>query len=369
LYGNSSKETEIHIEYLRDLYQKLYDLQMNSSLFFTGHLNSFLEKLHRNQTSTTGYTILSEPVGLQYPEDVWFHLKNPFIFTAFYDNLLQIERCSDKTFFAPQSSMCRTLISLMRPSNRYYPAEHAYKRSWNSSKYPTGAVEEELVKCQKSVYVERSDQLELKYMSENYKKKRFYYLQERFDSTQKKWSFYNLQKSKLPFYFSMFLQSGIFHELHRMKLLRDHYNRQSMTSEINKRTYKPEILDLTSSVQTVFILFAAMALLAKVVFVAEFCYSNCNILFLKRELVKVTLGAKFAYHTLKSVENFQGKLFKLNFLRGWSVSLKFSRRFGKSNCRGDDVMKSTKSACEKNSRNTMRDDTHEKLCATSKSIE
>jgi len=160
-------------------------------------------------------------------------------------------------------------------------------------------VEEELVNCQKSVYMERSDQLEFDYMSENYRKKRFYYFPERFTITQKKWGFYNLQKSKLPFYFSMFLQSGIFHELHKLKLSNNYLNRRSMTSEIIKRTHKREVLDLTSSVQTIFVLFAAMALLAKLVIAAEFGYTACNkynIMRLKRKLAKLAVDAKFACH-------------------------------------------------------------------------
>jgi len=192
----------------------------------------------------------------------------------------------------------------MAPSNRYYPAEHTYKRPWNSSEYPTGAVEEELVSCQKSVYMEQSDQLEFKYISENYKKKRFYYLQGKFPSIQRRWGFYNLQKSKIPFYFSMFLQSGIFHELHKLNLLGDHLKRRKMTSEIIKRTHKREVLDMNSSVQTVFILFSAMTLLAMLAFVAEFGYSGCNkynILFLRNKLTKLVFGAKFACHAVYKI--------------------------------------------------------------------
>jgi len=234
------------------------------------------------------------------------------MYSAFHNNLLQIERCGKK-FFPPQSSLCRTLISLTRPSNKlhpsvpnykgpsnkFYPDAHTYKRPWNFRDYPTGAVEEELITCEKSVYMERSDQLEFMYISQNYRKKQFYYLQDGFTLTQKQWGFYNLQKSKIPFYFSMFLQSGIFHELHKLKLLQDQLKRRSMTSEIIRRTHKPKVLNLKSSMQTVFILFAAMTLLAKIAFVSEFVYSACNrnnFMRLKRKLAEIGYGAKFPFH-------------------------------------------------------------------------
>jgi len=311
LYGNLSKEPEIKFEPYVKHYGMLWGLQRDPSRLFNGYLDSVVEKLHLTQNWTSGYTILSEPFKVLYPEDVLLHLKNPFIYSAFKDYFLHIFHCH-YNFHPPDSSFCRSFNYLMSPSNRYYPAGHTYKRPWNSSDYPTGAVEEELINCKKLVYMERSDQLEFKYMSENYRKKRFYYLEDKLPTVVNNWGFYYMQKSKVPFYFSMFLQSGIFHELHKIKLWRDHLKRRSMTSEIIERTHKPDVLDMSSSVQTVFILFAAMTLLAKLSFVAELGYSACNkynILFLKNKLRKLAFGAKFACYTLYQIVNSKLELF------------------------------------------------------------
>jgi len=290
LYGNFSQHPNFseHLHFL-------HHLQINLSLFFSGRLNSILEKIHLTQPRTTGYRIMSEPLKLQYPENVWLHIRNPFMYSAFYDNLVQIELCNAK-FYPPNSLLCRTFINLMNTSNKYYPAAQTYKRFWTSSDYPRGAIEEELIKCQRSVYMERSNQLEFKYMSENYKRKRFYYLQDRFASTQISWGFYNLRKSKLPFYFDMVLQSGIYHQLHKLKLFRDHQKRRSVTSEIIDRTHKPEVLDMTSSVQTIFILFLTTSSLAKLAFFAEcsyFTYKKFDYLYFKIKLAKLAVALKF----------------------------------------------------------------------------
>jgi len=314
LYGNWSKEPEIDLEYFLHRNSIFSALQFKHSRYFNGYtkLNDFLEKLERNQASTVGYTILSEPKSLPYPEDTWLHIRNPFIYSVYCNGVFHLKFCR-WDFFRPQSLLCQTLLSLMKSTNKYSPDTHNYKRPWNHSNYPTGAVEEELVKCQKSVYAEQSYQLEFKYMSENYGMKRFHYLPDRFATMQKRWGFYNLQKSKLPFYFSMFLQSGIFHELHKLQLLTYHHKRRSMTSEIIKRTQKPEVLDMNSSVQTVFILYAVMVLLAKLAFVAESCYfayKEYSIAHLNMKLAKLAIDCKFAYPTLFKKVKFKRKLFK-----------------------------------------------------------
>jgi len=310
VYGNTSTEPEIDFNFFSNFNWLLETLQEKPYLYFSADLNGNLEGLLHHQNSKTAYTMLSEPLNLQYPEDVWIHLRNQLMYSNYYNNLLQLKLCIYK-FFPQLSLFCRTVDKLMKLSNKFHPDPHTFKRPWNFMDYPTGAVEETLINCQKSVYAERSDQLEFKYLSENCKKKRFYYLKDSFFSTQNRWSFYNLQKSKLPFYFGIFLQSGIFHELHKLKLFRGYQKRRSMTSEIIKRTHNQEVLDMSSSVQTVFIIFAAMTLLAKLAFVAEFSYFECKKCNLKLEFAKLVFGAKSAYHFLFKGGNFKRKVFKL----------------------------------------------------------
>jgi len=205
---------------------------------------------------------------LPYPEDVWMNLGNPYVYIVACGIIMQIYYC----FLLYENSPCQKLINVMNPSNKFYPPAHAHKRPWNSSEYLRGAVEEEIVKCQKSVYLEQSNQLEFNYMSERYKRKRFYYLKDQLISRKLVWGFYNLQKSRIPFYFGMFLQSGIYHEMHKLHLLKDHHKRRYVTAEIIKRTQKPEVLDMTYSIQTILILFVGMSFLAKLVLIAEISY-------------------------------------------------------------------------------------------------
>jgi len=101
--------------------------------------------------------------------------------------------------------------------------------------------------------------------------------------------------------------------MHKFKLLRDQLERRPLTSEIIKRTHKPEVLDMSSSVQTEFILFAAMTLLAKLAFIAEFVCSACNksnMMLLKRKVAEIAFGANVCWHAVYKERNFKGNLYK-----------------------------------------------------------
>jgi len=99
----------------------------------------------------------------------------------------------------------------MDRSKKYYPAAHSFQRPWNASEYARGAVKDELAQCKKSVYLEKSNQLEFKYMSDNYPKHKFYDLEQGYASKVSVWEFHRLEKSRVPQVFSLFLQSGIYH--------------------------------------------------------------------------------------------------------------------------------------------------------------
>jgi len=161
----------------------------------------------------------------------------------------------------------------MGPANKHYPSPHLYRRPWNYSDYLRGTVEEELIQCKKSVYLEKNNQLEFQYMSENYPKKGFYYLKYgRYPSKVSAWGFHNLHKSRVPVLFSLYLQCGIYHELHKLNLLEDQLKRKSITTEIFQRNNERIILDMTSSVQTIFIVFCGMVILATLTLAFECRY-------------------------------------------------------------------------------------------------
>jgi len=128
LYGNISEEPENEIQNVKE-YNKLLIMvpELNSQpfMFFTGDIKLYIEELHHDFSSnkTNGYTMLSEPAKLPYPGNVWLHLQNPYMYTVFSSNLRQINNCYSG-LVAPNSSFCRTLSSLMNPSNKYYLSVH-----------------------------------------------------------------------------------------------------------------------------------------------------------------------------------------------------------------------------------------------------
>jgi len=226
-----------------------------------------------------GFSVLSEPLNLPHLQNVWLHASNPYLYKILHDVSSMLELCKpEKT---PTFSHCRTLLKLMTSSFRHNPSAHEHKRPWKDSEYAREVVEEELANCEKSIYLERSDQLEFKYMSNHYPKKKFYYLKEGFASRFEVWVFENMQRLRIPALFGYMLESGIYHQLHKLSIVKQQLKRIRVTDEILNRINKPITLDMTSSVQTVFIIYSAMALLAIISFLSEVLRGN----FSKRKLL------------------------------------------------------------------------------------
>jgi len=67
----------------------------------------------------------------------------------------------------------------------------------------------------------------------------------------------------------MILRLGVYHQQHKIQLLRDHQQRRSVTTEKINEIQKPAILDMNSSVPTILALFLAIGSLAKLVLATE----------------------------------------------------------------------------------------------------
>jgi len=96
-------------------------------------------------------------VQLSYQNDLWEVISNPYIFSGGFENLLEI--VNGKVNLRDEivnSTYCRRLSKLMDTSNKYYPAAHSHKRVWKASEYARGAVKEELIQFQKSIYLEEA---------------------------------------------------------------------------------------------------------------------------------------------------------------------------------------------------------------------
>jgi len=214
--------------------------------------------IHRNQDMV--FLFLSEPLNLNYPEDAWRHTTNPFLYNMAFDSIDRIRRC--KVHGNMDTYLCKTLLKIMSVANKHFITGHKFRRNWTSNNYLLGSVEEELVQCRKSVYIERSDQLEFQYISQRYPKRKFYYFENDLASRVNVWRFLAMRRSRILPLFTLVLQSGVCSHLHKMQTLRGQLNRREITRETIKNQIQPFVFNLNSSVQTVFIVFCSMVLLA-----------------------------------------------------------------------------------------------------------
>jgi len=260
---------------------ELYNLVLVGGLsvrylkYFESMLKSQVAKINDKQRFHDGYTFLSEPLKMGFPGDDNFQILNPYTYRAAHESLVQIWFCYKLKL---PNLECKLPLRIMSPRNKHFPSVPGSELLRNSTNYARSAIEEELVQCKKSIYLESSKQFEFKYMADNYPKKKFYYLKDGFRSTPHLWGFRSMSKSKIPGIFQSFLQSGIYYELHKIQIFKENLRRKAVTVDILERHTKPNLLDMSSSIQTVFILFCVNICLANTVLLAEIWYTNITIL-------------------------------------------------------------------------------------------
>jgi len=155
-------------------------------------------------------------------------------------------------------------------SNPNYIARHPFKRPWPSQKYVKFAVEEELIQCKKSLYLEKNTESEFQYLSQIYPEKGFYYLKGDIPEKRSGWTFTNLEYSRIPALFAKYIESGIYVQMHFNQVFKENLKRKQYSRQIKAMYEKRTLLDMNSSVQTVFILLSALLSLSLVFFAAEY---------------------------------------------------------------------------------------------------
>jgi len=150
-------------------------------------------------------------------------------------------------------------LKLLSHSTRFYPSINK-KDSLIASQFVTRktAVELELIKCQKSVFVGLKEDVmaEYDYLKSNYERKNFCVAQD-FIHVYKHWSFDSYGNSKVPFYFHQLVASGIMEELKVLAKHKTQCQRAKGTKFLKKHL---DLVDwiptaINTSLQTVFILY------------------------------------------------------------------------------------------------------------------
>jgi len=205
-----------------------------------------------------GIQILSKPYEILLARKPWLEISNPFsylVFDILYNNISICRKPSNEIY---NSSYCTKRLRLMSPYNRHFPSQTKTPGLLlHFENHFQVAIEEELVHCKTTVYLNRPNEFEFAYMTKNYLEKSFYYL--RYDDGIEfgfnGWGFFGMEGSKVKQIFDGFISSGIYHFDYLHYFRQKQLNRRTSTLKIRQYINKGFALNMKSSIQTIFVLY------------------------------------------------------------------------------------------------------------------
>jgi len=153
------------------------------------------------------------------------------------------------------------------PVNRHYPIKPLFKIP-KDLPYTKTEIENELIQCGKSAYLEVLSEGEFKYLSENYPEKRFYYLKDLIPSWWVGYQLERLENSKTYIVLKLALDSGGFVHFIKNNLILQRL--RTSTKLIKNHAKVSFIMNMESQIQTVFVLAFSMLLGATGAFLVEY---------------------------------------------------------------------------------------------------
>jgi hypothetical protein len=124
-------------------------------------------------------------------------------------------------------------------------------------------IEEELVDCKRSAYVGYKTDIsfELEYLRSNYRRQQWQKGEEDIFPQVQSWGFRRHGNSKVPYYLTMIIESGIYRRLEEYSRIGEYLKRRNITRIISCETKSDRIvrpLGISGSIQTVFIICSIM---------------------------------------------------------------------------------------------------------------
>jgi len=242
---------------------------------YSVHLNpNILEKIISSRSFPVNYSamldslqlpnafsVLSEPKVFRDPNVDWQFINDPESYYIISHLANELWLCLQNQI-GKASHFCSVVLTLLSPYNRVYAKHPKVKRSWEKEVYARAAVEDEMIQCRKSVYLEISDEKQFDYLTGNYPKLGFYYLKDKIDPPSLGWTFAVLENTNLIKTFKRFIQSGVYVYLHKKLRLLKSLRQRMVTLEIQGFHKKEVTVGMTSSIQTIFILHSILIVLS-----------------------------------------------------------------------------------------------------------
>jgi len=182
---------------------------------------------------------------------------------------------------------------------RLYPLDPNFRPSDGVALEREAAIEKELIKCEKSVYLASKEAIdtEISYLRTNYDRLRFYRTKQFLvNQTLTGWMWSYHKNSQIPKLLYGFIESGIIVKLNCLEQYTTMLLRRRGTAVLRPRKLPVQPIKLSDSIHTVFILYGALISLSVLGLLLEFnaqiirrtFIANIQISMLKRSIGKLT---------------------------------------------------------------------------------
>jgi hypothetical protein len=191
------------------------------------------------------------------------------------------------------------VTKFISPKHRHYPREPKFSNSKNVfiDQYMAAAVEKEIVACGRSIFIAESNELqaELRYLQRNYPERTFYVGNGTIEQGTRRKLFWNYHHKNpvLAHYVMLLLQAGIRTHILSIQSHKTYLERRIGTKIIKEKEPTAMGMDMSGSIQTIFIILSASLVLASFVFIFEFIFHRRNIIYMILVEFFVILAFKF----------------------------------------------------------------------------
>jgi hypothetical protein len=236
------------------------------------------ESHHAQFRGTDSFALLQSPLkncgGMEIPNHIQKRLINyPWMYSGFRNLMDELQKYPE---FEGDLMSAKLIVAFFSPTNRHYPNDPKFNNP-DDEKIPyylDAAVENELVRCKKSVFIGEKEDLryELLYLKTNYPRAGFYMSSDTLEKIGLKpniWSFSDFGNSKVPYFFKQLIEAGVRQFIVSLRKQTYYLKRRQGTALVQLAESKQAPQGLKGSIQTIFFIWIAFCLVSSAAFVCE----------------------------------------------------------------------------------------------------
>jgi len=278
IFENKSKLLlEPPVEYIKAAKKIVRKLEIYTQFDMTSKisLQNYFKRIHEERVKyqlPNCFSLLSEPLKIIKVGNQGF-ISSPYFYSLLV--FAKEEGESRVVDFTEESEAWNDLkFHALHLQLRLYPLDPNFEPSDGVALEREAAIEKELIKCEKSVYLasQHAIDTDMSYLQTNYDRIRFYRInQDLIDPSFSTWMCTYHKSSKVPKLLRGLFESGIIAKLNYFETYTKTLLRRRGTAILTLRKLRVEPIKLSDSIHTVFILYGALIFVSALGLLLELC--------------------------------------------------------------------------------------------------